>query len=62
MVTVQARLTQLASQLDIPDLVSIAEEVESLMSDLRDNALNIRMLPIGTTFGRFKRLVRDLSR
>ena len=62
MVTVQARLTQLASHLDIPDLVSIAEEVESLTSDLRDNTLNIRMLPIGTTFGRFKRLVRDLSR
>ncbi len=62
LVTVQARLTQLASYLGIPDLVSIAEEVESLTSDLRDNTLNIRMLPIGTTFGRFKRLVRDLSR
>ena len=61
LVTVQARLTQLASLLDIPDLVSIAEEVESLTGDLRDNTLNIRMLPIGTTFGRFKRLVRDLS-
>lgn len=62
LVTVQARLTQLASLLNVPDLVSIAEEIESLTSDLRDNTLNIRMLPIGTTFGRFKRLVRDLSR
>lgn len=62
LVTVQARLTQIASLLDIPDLASIAEEVESLTGDLRDNTLNIRMLPIGTTFGRFKRLVRDLSR
>ncbi len=62
LVTVQARLTQLASQLDIPNLISIAEEVETLTGDLRDNTLNIRMLPIGTTFGRFKRLVRDLSR
>jgi two-component system, chemotaxis family, sensor kinase CheA len=61
LVTVQARLTQLASLLDIQDLVSIAEEVESLTGDLRDNTLNMRMLPIGTTFGRFKRLVRDLS-
>ncbi|MBP7528939.1 MAG: chemotaxis protein CheA [Syntrophorhabdaceae bacterium] len=61
LVTVQARLTQMASQFDNAELVSIAEEVERLTGDLRDNTLNIRMLPIGTTFGRFKRLVRDLS-
>jgi len=28
---------------------------------LRDNVLGIRMLPIGTLFGRFRRLVHDLS-
>lgn len=61
LVTVQARLTQLASLFNSSELVSIAEEVERLTGDLRDNTLNIRMLPIGTTFGRFKRLVRDLS-
>jgi len=61
LVTVQARLTQMASLFNNPELVSIAEEVERLTGDLRDNTLNIRMLPIGTTFGRFKRLVRDLS-
>lgn len=61
LVTVQARLSQMASRFSDPELVSIAEEVERLTGDLRDNTLNIRMLPIGTTFGRFKRLVRDLS-
>jgi len=61
LVTVQARLTQMASMFNNAELVSIAEEVERLTGDLRDNTLNIRMLPIGTTFGRFKRLVRDLS-
>jgi two-component system chemotaxis sensor kinase CheA len=35
--------------------------VESLVWELRDTAMGIRMLPIGTTFGRFRRLVRDLS-
>jgi len=35
--------------------------VERLTSELRDNALDIRMLPIGATFSKFKRLVRDLS-
>lgn len=61
LVTVQARLTQTAALSSNTELVSIAEEVERLTGDLRDNTLNIRMLPIGTTFGRFKRLVRDLS-
>lgn len=61
MVTVQAHLSQTAAQHRIPDIVSIAEEVERLTNELRDTALNIRMLPIGTTFSKFKRLVRDLS-
>jgi two-component system chemotaxis sensor kinase CheA len=61
MVTVQARLSQTASLLHSADLDSIAEEVERLTAELRDNTLNIRMLPIGSTFGRFRRLIRDLS-
>ncbi len=61
MVTVQAHLSQTAAQYANSDFISIAEEVERLTSELRDTALNIRMLPIGTTFTKFKRLVRDLS-
>ncbi len=61
LVTVQARLSQTAVGRRDPLLVNIAEEVERLTAELRDNALNIRMLPIGTTFSKFKRLVRDLS-
>lgn len=61
LVTVQARLTQTALDSGMTALVSIAEEVERLTGALRENTMNIRMLPIGTTFSRFKRLVRDLS-
>ncbi|TGU70617.1 chemotaxis protein CheA [Geomonas terrae] len=61
MVTVQARLSQTAAQRDDAELMAIAEEVERLTAELRDSALNIRMLPIGSTFSKFKRLVRDLS-
>ena len=61
LVTVQARLSQTAANCRDPELVAIAEEVERLTNDLRDNALNIRMLPIGTIFSKFQRLVRDLS-
>jgi len=62
LVTVQARLSQLAQANDFLDLSDIAEEVERLTWDMRDHILNIRMLPIGTTFSRFRRLVRDLGR
>jgi two-component system chemotaxis sensor kinase CheA len=62
MVTVQARLTQVSNTLGDAVFISIAEEVERLTNELRDTALNIRMLPIGSTFSKFKRLVRDLSR
>ncbi|HMN02849.1 MAG TPA: chemotaxis protein CheA [Geobacter anodireducens] len=61
LVTVQARLSQTAAGRGDALLDTIAEEVERLTNELRDTALNIRMLPIGTTFSKFKRLVRDLS-
>ncbi|MEJ2699809.1 MAG: chemotaxis protein CheW, partial [Desulfuromonadales bacterium] len=61
LVTVQARLSQTSLSRNDPDLVSIAEEVERLTWALRDQVLNIRMLPIGTTFGNFRRMVRDLA-
>ncbi len=61
LVTVQARLTIAAMNLTDPTLTQIAEEVEALIAELRDNAMSMRMVPIGTTFMRFQRLVRDLS-
>lgn len=62
LVTVQARLSQLASSSFDQNIVSVSEEVERITWSLRDSALNIRMLPIGTTFSKFKRMVRDLSK
>jgi len=61
LVTVQAHLTQLAADKQDNEIVAVAEEVERLISELRDTTLTMRMLPIGTTFSKFKRLVRDLS-
>jgi len=61
MVTVQARLSQVSLAGGDPTFIAISEEVERLTNELRDTALNIRMLPIGSTFSKFKRLVRDLS-
>ncbi len=61
LVIAQARLNQSASEKHDGSLTAIAEDMERLTTDLRDNTLGLRMLPIGTTFARFRRLVRDLS-
>jgi two-component system, chemotaxis family, sensor kinase CheA len=61
LVVTQARLTQVSADCESPGLLEPVEEVERLTAELRDCVLNIRMLPIGTTFGKLNRLVRDLS-
>ena len=61
LVIAQARLSQLAVSRHDPALVSIAEDIERLTSSLRDTTMGTRMVPIGTLFGRFRRLVHDLS-
>jgi two-component system, chemotaxis family, sensor kinase CheA len=62
LVTVQARLNGYALAAGESEIQFIAEEVQRLTEQLRETAMGIRMLPIGDTFSRFKRLVRDLSR
>ena len=61
LVIAQARLNQSALDNQNAELTTIAEDMERLTTELRDNTLSLRMLPIGTTFARFRRLVRDLS-
>ena len=62
LVIAQARLTQIAAMSSDGSLKTIAEELERLSSGLRDTTMGIRMVPIGTLFSRFRRLVHDLSR
>lgn len=62
LVTVQARLSEEVVAYRGTNLVYIAEEIERLTAELREKTMNIRMLPIGTLFTKFKRVVRDLSK
>lgn len=57
----QSRLTAVAGRRNDLELSAPVEEIEHLVSELRDSVLGIRMTPIGATFNRFKRLVHDLS-
>ncbi|MCU0906712.1 MAG: chemotaxis protein CheA [Rhodobacteraceae bacterium] len=61
LVIAQARLDAVAQRLGDPTLEGVVEEVARLVIGLRDATLSIRMLPIETVFGKFKRVVRDLA-
>lgn len=62
LVIAQARLTQLAACGSDLSIKMVAEEIERLASSLRDTTMGARMVPIGSLFGRFRRLIHDLSR
>ncbi len=61
LVIAQAQISQLVSGYGDPQLTALSEQLERLSADLRDSTLGIRMLPIGSAFSKFRRLVRDLS-
>jgi two-component system, chemotaxis family, sensor kinase CheA len=62
LVTVQARLSEIAARSEDSEVLAVAEEIERLTSSLRENSMTLRMLPIRATFERFRRLVHDLAR
>ncbi len=61
LVIAQARLNQVATRFGDATLDGLVEEFQRLIGGLRDTTLAIRMLPIETVFGKFRRVVRDLS-
>ncbi len=61
LVTFNARLNQLSGQIGSSVLTTLGEQGERLILELRDTTMDMRMLPIGSIFSRFRRLVRDLS-
>jgi two-component system chemotaxis sensor kinase CheA len=62
LVTVQARLSQIAARSEDAAVGAVAEEIERLTAALRENSMNLRMVPVRGTFERFRRLVHDLAR
>jgi two-component system chemotaxis sensor kinase CheA len=62
LVTVQARLVEIAGRREDREIQAVAEEIESLTGELRETSMGMRTLPLRSTFERFKRLVYDLGR
>ncbi len=61
LVIVEARLTELARQSRDPALMATAEQITRLAGGLRDATMTMRMVPMRSLVGRFRRLVMDLS-
>ncbi|WP_407048666.1 chemotaxis protein CheA [Methyloraptor flagellatus] len=62
LVIAQSRLTQIAGTSTDVQLRTVSEEMERLCSELRTTMMVLRMVPVGTLFERFRRLVHDLQR
>ncbi|MGX5667696.1 chemotaxis protein CheA [Rhizobium daejeonense] len=62
LVIAQSRLSQLADATMEIQLRAVSEDIERLSGELRDTMMVLRMMPVASLFGRFRRLVHDLSR
>ncbi|HEX2839747.1 chemotaxis protein CheA [Hyphomicrobium sp.] len=62
LVIMQARLAQIAERTSDTSIRLVSEEIARLTHGLRDTTMGIRLVPIGSLFTRFRRLVHDLSR
>ena len=62
LVTYGAELTAHAERLKDTNLNSTVESIEKLTKHFRENALDLRLIPVGTLLNKFQRQVRDLSK
>lgn len=60
--TGRSRLIQISNELKNDGLSEIAAQIENISTELQDEVLGIRMVPVKDLFNRFYRLVRDTSR
>jgi two-component system, chemotaxis family, sensor kinase CheA len=61
LVIAEARLAELAARTGDAQLVAVAEEIQRLATGMRETTMSIRMTPIESITGRFRRLVHDLN-
>ena len=61
LVIAQSTLIQLAARLQQPQLSSAVEQVMRLSTDMRDNAIQLRRVPVGTLFADLAQAVADFA-
>jgi two-component system chemotaxis sensor kinase CheA len=61
LIIASAGTSLIAQSTAIPELLEATARLSKLVEEVRDSALNLRMVQIGATFNRFQRVVRDVS-
>ena len=61
MVIANAAVMQKATDIKNSDLVESVSTVTRMLEEVRENAMQIRLVPIGDTFNKFKRIVHDTA-
>ena len=56
------RLTQIANQLNNPDLLTANQRMSLAVTEIQEQIMKTRMQPIGNVFNKFPRIVRDLAK
>ena len=62
MVIANANVIQQASRVNDKKLIESVSVVSRMLEEIREASMQTRLVPIGETFSRFKRIVRDLSK
>ncbi|MBK5970266.1 MULTISPECIES: chemotaxis protein CheA [Thiorhodovibrio] len=62
LVTSSAAIRVMVERAGVEDMAEVVDSVDYLVEEIRDNALQLRMVPIGDSLSRFRRVVRDSSK
>ena len=62
LVIARSRLENITDRIDDHELNAAVEEVHRISAELQREVMQTRMVPVGNTFNRFPRMVRDLAR
>jgi two-component system chemotaxis sensor kinase CheA len=61
MVIANARINKYIEKYTDADLEEVSIELGGLLEELRNNVMNIRMVPVGDSFEKFRRVVNDVA-
>lgn len=61
MVISVSRITMIAQETGIKEIINSTDELNRISRDLQEQIMTVRMVPLESTFKRFYRVVRDLS-
>jgi two-component system, chemotaxis family, sensor kinase CheA len=58
----KGRLSQISKDYKLDDLTETIDTIDRLTTELQDNIMQVRMIPMKHIFDRFPRMIRDLAR